>query len=243
MVISELLADLSTADGNEAPMAISADGNILLLWRNDNGGDIYYSLKTRYGWSNPVAFPYPINSEYYEGDASFTADGKGLLFTSSRPGGLNVNSINQGLYRGDNEYPTDIYISEKLDGNKWSNPINLGNQINTPYTERSPFLHPDGRTLYFSSDGHYGIGSTDVFMTQRLNDSSWTHWATPINMGKNINTVNKDWGFKFSTDGEYAFYSANKKKMELSSLVLVLDISGSMSGSRMDALKVAALET
>jgi outer membrane protein OmpA-like peptidoglycan-associated protein/uncharacterized protein YegL len=238
----ELLTDLSTADGNEAPMAISADGNILLLWRNDNGGDIYYSLKTQYGWSEPVVFPYPINTEYYEGDASFTADGKGLLFTSARPGGLNVYTNNPGLYRGDNEYPTDIFYSEKLKGNNWSTPINLGNQINTPYTERSPFLHPDGRTLYFSSDGHYGIGKTDVFMTQRLNDSSWTHWAPPINMGKNINTVNKDWGFKFSTDGEYAFYSANKKKVELSSLVLILDISGSMSGSRLEALKVAALE-
>ena len=238
----ELLTDLSTADGNEAPMAISADGNILLLWRNDNGGDIHYSLKTQYGWSEPVAFSYPINTEYYEGDASFTADGKGLLFTSTRPGGLNVYTQNPGFYRGDNEYPTDIYISEKLDRNKWSTPINLGNQINTPFTERSPFLHPDGRTLYFSSDGHYGIGKTDVFMTQRLNDSTWTHWATPINMGKNINTVNKDWGFKFSTDGEYAFYSANKKKLELSSLVLILDVSGSMSGSRLDAMKVAALE-
>ncbi len=237
-----LLYDLSTPEGNESPMAISADGNILLLWRNDNGGDLFYSVKTQYGWSEPVAFPYPINTEYYEGDASFTADGKGLLFTSSRPGGLNLYSANQGLYHGDNEYPTDIYISQKLDGNNWTTPVNIGNQINTPYTERSPFLHPDGRTLYFSSDGHYGIGSTDVFMTQRLNDSTWTHWAPPINMGKQINTVNKDWGFKFTTDGEYAFYSAQQKKMELSSLVLVLDISGSMSGTRIEALKIAALE-
>ena len=93
----ELLADLSTADGNEAPMAISADGNILLLWRNDNGGDIYYSLKTRYGWSNPVAFPYPINSEYYEGDLP-TADGKGYyLHLQGR--WTQCNSINQGLYQ------------------------------------------------------------------------------------------------------------------------------------------------
>lgn len=238
----ELMSDLSTSDGNEAPMAISADGNVMLLWRNDNGGDIYYSLKTQYGWSEPVAFAYPINTEYYEGDASFTADGKGLLFTSTRPGGFNVYTENSGLYNGDNEYPTDIYISEKLDGNKWSTPVNLGNQINTPYTERSPFLHPDGRTLYFSSDGHYGVGRTDVFMTHRLNDTTWTHWAPPINMGKQINTVNKDWGFKFSTDGEYAFYSANKKRLELSSLVLILDISGSMGGSRLKALKIAALE-
>lgn len=237
-----LLTDLSTAEGNEAPMAISADGNILLLWRDDNGGDLYYSLKTQYGWSEPVAFPYPINTEYYEGDASFTADGKGLLFTSTRPGGFNLYTENPGLYNGDNEYPTDIYISEKLEGNKWTTPVNLGNQINTPYTERSPFLHPDGRTLYFSSDGRYGLGRTDVFMTHRLNDSTWTHWAPPINMGKHINSVNKDWGFKFSTDGDYAFYSANKKKLELSSLMLILDISGSMSGSRLDALKTAALE-
>lgn len=237
-----LLNDLSTADGNEAPMAISADGNLLLLWYSKNGGDLYYSLKTQYGWSDPIAFPYPINTEYYEGDASFTADGKGLLFTSTRPGGFNLYNENPTLYHGDNEYPSDIYYSKRIEGNRWSKPVNLGNQINTPYTERSPFLHPDGKTLYFSSDGHYGLGKTDVFMTQRLNDSTWTHWAPPVNMGKNINSVNKDWGFKFSTDGEYVFYSANKKKLELSSLILILDISGSMGGSKLNALKVAALD-
>jgi outer membrane protein OmpA-like peptidoglycan-associated protein/uncharacterized protein YegL len=237
-----LFSELSTAEGNEAPLAVSADGNIILLWKNDNKGDIFYSINTKYGWGAPQPFPYPINTEYYEGDASFTADGKGLIFVSSRPGGFNVSTETQYLYHGDNEHQTDIYISLKNINGKWLEPINLGNQINTPFAERTPFLHPDGRTLYFSSDCHYGLGKADVYMTQSANDSTWTNWATPINMGKYINTATKDWGFKFTTDGEYVFYSANKKKMEMSSLILVLDISGSMQGEKLKGLKVAALD-
>lgn len=237
-----LFSELSTAEGNEAPLAVSADGNIILLWKNDNKGDIFYSINTKYGWGEPQPFPYPINTDYYEGDASFTADGKGLIFVSSRPGGFNVSTETEYLYHGDNEHQTDIYISLKDKDGKWLEPINLGNQINTPFAERTPFLHPDGRTLYFSSDGHYGLGKADVYMTQRANDSTWTNWATPINMGKYINTATKDWGFKFTTDGEYVFYSANKKKMEMSSLILVLDISGSMQGEKLKGLKIAALD-
>jgi outer membrane protein OmpA-like peptidoglycan-associated protein len=94
------------------------------------------------------------------------------------------------------------------EGEGWSkNAINLGNIINTPYTERSPFLHPDGKTLYFSSDGHSGIGKSDVFKSVRLSDSSWTMWSEPVNLGKEVNTAEEDWGYKISTDGNIAYFS------------------------------------
>jgi outer membrane protein OmpA-like peptidoglycan-associated protein len=111
-------------------------------------------------------------------------------------------------FHGDIEGNTDIYICLKNDSG-WSAPVNLGNSINTPYSERSPFLHPDGRTLYFSSDGHYGLGELDVFRSVRLSDTSWTEWSEPVNLGKEINTCGTDIAYKISTKGDLAYYSSN----------------------------------
>jgi hypothetical protein len=82
----------------------------------------------------------------------------------------------------------------------------VGQQINTPFLDRSPFLHPDMQTLYFSSSGHGGFGKMDVFKTTRLDDT-WTNWSTPVNLGREINTPNNDWGYKVSTDGATAYFS------------------------------------
>ena len=236
-----VISSLSTYDGNEAPLSISADGNTILIWDNENQGDIYYSNKTVNGWTDPIPFQEPINSEYYEGDAQLTSDGKSMLFVSSRPGGYGIHTDNTFQYHGDNEYPTDIYISHKDEYGNWSEPMNLGADINTKYAERSPFLHPDGRTLYFSSDGLYGLGRLDVFMTSKTNDSSWTKWEKPKNLGKEINTSGKDWGFKFSTDGSKGYYSKSGKR-SLTSVLFLLDISGSMQGQKIIDTKNAAKE-
>jgi OmpA-OmpF porin, OOP family len=72
-------------------------------------------------------------------------------------------------------------------------------------------MHPDGKTLYFSSDGHYGLGSLDVFKTVRLSDTSWTQWSEPVNLGKEINTAGYDVAYKISTDGKYAFFSSDRE--------------------------------
>jgi outer membrane protein OmpA-like peptidoglycan-associated protein len=102
---------------------------------------------------------------------------------------------------------TDLWVVLK-DGDGWSKvAINLGSTINTPYTERTPFLHPDGKTMYFSSDGHYGLGKADVFKSIRLNDTSWTDWSEPVNLGKEINTSEEDWGYKITTNGKRAYFS------------------------------------
>jgi outer membrane protein OmpA-like peptidoglycan-associated protein len=114
-------------------------------------------------------------------------------------------------YHGSTWGNTDIYVSEKTDKG-WSEPINLGTTINTPFAERKPFLHPDGKTLYFSSEGHTSIGRLDVYMATRLNETSWTDWSEPKNLGKNINTGYDDWGYKISTDGTTAYYAAQNNE-------------------------------
>jgi outer membrane protein OmpA-like peptidoglycan-associated protein len=85
--------------------------------------------------------------------------------------------------------------------------MNMGDVLNTTGTERSPFLHPDMKSLYFSSNGHGGFGGLDVFISKRLHDSCWTCWSKPVNMGKQINSIANDWGFKITTDGQKAYFS------------------------------------
>lgn len=236
-------SSLSTVYENEAPLSVSADGNTMFLWTGENKGDIQLSNILNDGsWSTPVSLPYPINSPYYEGDAMLSADGKTLIFVSTRPGGMNFYTENSIGYYGDDNYPTDIYISNKLANGSWGDPINLGSTINTHYSERSPYLHPDGKTLYFSSEGHSGFGRMDVFKSERLNLSDPKSWSAPKNLGKEINSSTNDWGFKFSTDGKNVFYAAKEKSVEKSSLILLLDVSGSMRGNKIIAMKEAAKE-
>lgn len=198
---------------DDAINSISADGNTLVLFGNYKGafggGDNFYVEKTSTSWTAIKPFPKPVNSTYWDCDGFLTADGKAFLFTSDRKGG--VGEFHRGgiFYHGEYEGNTDIYVSLKTDSG-WSKPINLGPTINTPFSERSPFLHPDGKTLYFSSDGHYGLGSLDVFKSVRLSDTSWTSWSEPVNLGKDINTSGFDVAYKISTDGEYAFFSSDR---------------------------------
>ena len=238
-----VISSLSTKSLNEAPLSISADGNTMFLWSSQNKGDIQSTTLQKNGsWSAPVTLPYPVNSDYYEGDAMLSADGNSIIFVSSRPGGYNLYTENTDSYHGDDNYPTDIYLCKRMYGNNWSEPINLGKKINTPFSERSPYLHPDGKTLYFSSDGHTGFGRMDVFKSIRQNDSTFHEWSKPLNLGKEINSTTNDWGFKFATDGSHAYYSGSANSAQKSSLLLVLDISGSMDGTKLDAMKKAAKE-
>ncbi len=97
-------------------------------------------------------------------------------------------------------------MSEKTESG-WGEPINLGEVINTNFAETKPFLHPDGKTLYFSSEGHYGLGGYDIFMSKRLSESSWTQWSEPINLGRTINSPADD-AITLSIDGETALVVA-----------------------------------
>lgn len=199
---------------NDAVNSVSADGNTMVLFGSYKGfiggGDNFYVQKTAEGWSAIKPFPKPLNSQYWECDGFLTADGKAFFFTSDRPGGVGEFVKGGQFYHGEYEGNTDIYVSVKNDSG-WGKPVNIGEIVNTPFAERSPFLHPDGKTLYFSSDGHYGLGSLDVFKTVRLSDTSWQVWSEPVNLGKEINTPGYDVAYKISTDGKFAYFSSDRE--------------------------------
>jgi len=187
---------------NDAIMSISVDGTYAIKFSD---GKLGVSAKQLNGWSNIRYFADNINSGDWNGDAMFSSDGNAIIFASVREASFNYSETSE--YHASNNYASDIYISLKDDNGNWGNPINLGQTINTPYSERSPFLHPDMKTLYFSSDGHGGLGKYDVFKTTRISEECWDCWTTPINLGKEINTIEDDWGYNISTDGEYAYFS------------------------------------
>lgn len=207
--------ELNTQDNNEAPGSLSADGNTMLFFFN---GDIYFSEKTKTGWSKKKKFPV-INTIYWEGNSYMTADGKAILFASDRPGCVGEYHRTNTKFHGDYAGNTDIYVSVKNDSS-WSKPLNLGIKINTPYSERSPFLHPDMKTLYFSSGGYENLGRLDVFKCTRLNDTLWTEWSTPVNLGKEFNTPGYDYNYKITTDGKTAYFVYDKANSDIYSVKL-----------------------
>jgi len=195
----ELLRQLCSKAGNEAPETVSADETKMGLYFN---GDIFYSEKTYTGWLPPKPIA-NINTPGWEGDAVYTSDGKAIIFSSE--GWQKVGPQFPAKNRSDG---FDLYISFRTKTG-WSTPLNLGTTINTPWCDRYPFLHPDGKTLYFSSEGHGSLGGSDVYKTTRLYDSSWVDWSEPVNLGKYINGTGDDNGYKISTDGLKAYFSVN----------------------------------
>lgn len=193
---------------------VTVDGNILLLSGNYPGSfgkfDIYISTNSDTGWTAPRQLAIPVNSGHQDESGYITSDGRAIIFTSDRPGGIGPFVPYGQVYNGSQNGNMDIYISF-ITPNGWSQPINLGETINTPFSERSAFLHPDGKTLYFSSEGHPGLGGLDVFKSVRLSDTSWTEWSKPVNLGRFINTVDDDWGYKIGITGDSAFFSSRNR--------------------------------
>jgi outer membrane protein OmpA-like peptidoglycan-associated protein len=186
----QLIESLSSAGRSESPLSLSADGNRMLLFLS---GKITTADKTATGWAEPVTLGRNINAGRWQADAVLSADGQAMIFVAGPGPGWKQDQ--------------NIFVSEKLPDGSWGPPQSLGRSINTPASERSPFLHPDGRTLYFSSGGHGGMGKLDVFKTVRQG-KSWTEWSKPVNLGKEINTPGNDWGYVISTDGKTAYFSA-----------------------------------
>lgn len=210
---TELGYPISTKS-HEMPTGISSDGLTLLLFGNYPGslgrGDIFYAEKTGDCWGTVNQYPPPINTAYFDSDAAMSADGKAILFVSERPDGIGDFHRKGDFFHGSYGGNTDIYVYVQT-GDHAGEVINLGATINTPYSEHSPFLHPDGKTLYFSSDGHAGLGGLDVYKSTRLSEDSWTQWSTPVNLGKEVNGPFNDWGYQFSTAGDLAYFSASGK--------------------------------
>jgi len=205
---AQIIKELSFKKSNDAPLSISADGTSMLLFKS---GKLFHSDKSEKGWTEAIVFPPSINAASWQADAMISSNGKALLFASTKKGGYNLFSenISSETYHGGNQYFSDIYVSLLIKPNKWSEPINLGSVINTRFCDRMPFLHPDMKTLYFSSDGHGGLGELDVFKSTRLADSCWNCWSEPVNLGKEINTAASDWGYKISTYGQTTYFAKN----------------------------------
>lgn len=177
-------------------------------------GDVFQSNGRFLFWKQLSDFLYPVRSASFESDAQMVDNGKALLFVSDRPEctGTQVRkpTPNQPDYHGDRWGNTDIFVCIRTpDG--WSKPINLGSKINTPFAERTPFLSSDGKTLYFASDGHPGLGRLDIYRSERINPNSWTEWTTPENLGKEVNSGDDDWGYRESFVGDSAFFASRNR--------------------------------
>jgi outer membrane protein OmpA-like peptidoglycan-associated protein/tetratricopeptide (TPR) repeat protein len=187
---------------NEGGATLTADNNTLFytVCKYDNAKhylncDIYYSERVNGEWAPIKSVSDKINLPYaWESQPSISADGKTLYFVSDRQGGF-------GGY--------DIYRSIKNEKGEWGTPINMGPTINSKGNEKAPFIHPDGKTLYFSSDGWIGFGGYDIFYS-RMNDNG--SWSKPKNLGYPINSPDDEVGFFVSTDGSKGFFASNKYK-------------------------------
>lgn len=193
------VAEINTNE-NEGAQALSADGKILFFTAcNRPGGagscDIYYSVRNGDKWSTPVNAGSPINSSWWEAQPSFSSDGRYLYFTSNRPGGKGGRDIWRARCLG-------FGSNGRL---QWMPPENLGDSINTPGHETSPFIHAGNRDFYFSSDYHTGMGGYDIFVSIITDDSLF---SAPRNLGYPINTMNDEQGLHISADGLTAFFSS-----------------------------------
>lgn len=208
--LAKSLSDLNT-ELPEAAISLSVDGSSLILFGNQSEslgqGDIFYSELSKEGWDKAKAFPQPINSEYFEADLVYTPNRKAVLFSSDRPNDLFKLRPKDQFSLGDKWGNTDIYVSFLNENGEYMEPINLGSTINTAFAERTPYLHSDGKTLYFSSNGHNGFGDLDIFKSVRLDDT-WTKWSKPVNIGKYLNGSGTDWGFKLNISGRKGYLSA-----------------------------------
>ncbi len=174
----------------EGACTISTDGKTLIFTRciTGIGCDLYITHKTGSGWTNPEKLPYPINTQYWESQPCLANNGRTLLFVSNRPQG-----------KGD----MDIWKIDYVNG-RWTNLQNLGDSINTPGKEMSPFLHFDGKTLYFASNYHPGLGGFDLFVS-RLKHG---HWTKPQNLGYPINTEKDDTRLVVDVTGKTAYFAS-----------------------------------
>ena len=207
--IPVILKELSSKMTNEAVISVSTDGTNMLYFKE---GVIYSSTKGYYGWEIGQNVSDEINNAKWSADAMITSDGNAIIFASVRDDGYNLftrQNATLGLYHGAVHHQSDIYVSLKTDKG-WSRPINLGPTINTKYVDRSPFLHHDMKTLYFSSDGHGGLGNLDVYVSMRLADSCWDCWSEPVNLGKEINNSEENWGYRIAPNGKDFYYAARE---------------------------------
>ena len=178
---------------HEATIGLSYDGTMLFIYKEEDEGSIYYSEFKNNEWTVPQIFGNNINTKYRETHATISVDGKTVYFTSDRPGGYG------GL---------DIYTSYIKEDGTWSEPTNMGENINTSKDEEGPYIHHDNKTLYFSSRGHSGLGGYDIFSSKLQKNGTW---EKAQNIGFPINSVDDDIFYFPTADGKRAYFSSLKE--------------------------------
>jgi len=192
---------------NEGAPTLSADGRTMVFTACELLGDygegrkgfgscdLFIAQKTADRWGEAVNVGESVNSAAWETQPSLSADGNTLYFVRGRPTKEGVKN-------------QDIYFTERRGGISWSAPTPVSEKINTPGKEESVMIHPDGQTLYFSSDGHVGMGGLDLYMSQK---DSLGRWQTPTNLGYPINTYKDENSLLVSADGVVAFFASNRE--------------------------------
>lgn len=189
-----LSIDAINTNGHDAAIYISQDGQRLFIYRNTSSGngDIYESRQVGSSWSKPEKVK-GINSNAWEGSVCLSPDQSIIYFSSERPGGMGGR---------------DIYFAQLKPDGTWGDVKNLGPEINTKFDEDAPFVHSDGKTLFFASNGHNTIGGYDIFKSELKSGK----WDKPFNVGKPVNTVGDDKFYVVSSDGRRGYYSSEKKE-------------------------------
>jgi len=194
---------------NEGAPTISADGRSLIFvacpdasgqnygpGRYGKGScDLFYTKKLGSRWSDPINLPGNINSFSWESQPSISADGKHIYF------------IRRVSKRGE-PADSDIFVSSLQEDGTWGTAVRLPSHINTPMSEESVLIHPDGKTLYFASRGHVGMGGSDLYVT-RMDDKG--NWSKPENLGYPINTPADENSLMVSPEGNVAFFASDRE--------------------------------
>ena len=193
---AERMPEPLNSDRNEGAQTISHDGRIVIFTacgrhNEPTGCDLFMSVRHGDRWGRPRNMGAPVNSVYWESYPSLSIDGYTLYFASNRKGG----------YGG-----TDIWYCTLEEG-RWSEPRNMGSTVNTRGDETAPYIHFDDKTLYFASNGHLGMGGSDLYMVKRVDD---TTWGKPVNLGYPINTPADENNLIVAPDGRTALFSSDR---------------------------------
>lgn len=187
------LSDRINTSYDEQAVGLTDSGDSLFFYVDhiNSFGNIYLSINEKGVFGDPIPLRETVNTQYVESACSISRDGDVLIFSSDRPGGLG------GL---------DIWMRRKLPTGEWAEPMNLGPEVNTPFDEDFPTLSGDGRTLYFSSNGHPGMGNFDLFFSSW--DARENTWSKPQNLGHPINTSGNEKSISFNDYGDRAYVTA-----------------------------------
>jgi outer membrane protein OmpA-like peptidoglycan-associated protein/Tfp pilus assembly protein PilF len=200
------VAEINTTKNEGAP-TLSADGQMLIFtacatsdgdWGGTRQGfgmcDLFYSMRTANGWTPAENMDSPINSSTWESQPSFAANGHTLYFVRGKRTAAGITE-------------QDIYYSYKRETGEWSVPVKVRGRVNTDFEEESVMIHPDGHTLYFSSNGHSGMGGLDIFMSRLLPSGDWD---TPVNLGYPINTHKDENSIQVTARGQIALFASDR---------------------------------